>query len=237
MTILLLICVHAIAVRVFSVVRYESIIHEFDPWFNFRTTKFMVESDEGIYGLWNWFDSESWYPLGRAVGGTVYPGLMVTSGVAYWTLNGIFRIPIDIREVCVFLAPVFAALTALTAYFMTKEITHRTETGLFSALFIAIVPSYMSRSVAGSYDNEGVSIFALVFCFYTWLKAVNTGSILWGTWAGFALFYMVASWGGYAFVINIIPIFVLFLLITDRYDTRVYVSYCIFYVLGTILSM
>ena len=30
---------------------------------------------EGIYGLWNWFDSESWYPLGRSVGGTVYPGL------------------------------------------------------------------------------------------------------------------------------------------------------------------
>lgn len=32
----------------------------------------------------------------------------------------------------------------------------------------------MSRSVAGSYDNEGVSIFALVFCFYMFLKSVNT---------------------------------------------------------------
>jgi dolichyl-diphosphooligosaccharide---protein glycosyltransferase len=95
----------------------------------------------------------------------------------------------------------------------------------------------MSRSVAGSYDNEGVAIFALVFTFYMWLKAVNTGSILWGTWAGLALFYMVASWGGYAFIINIVPIFVLFLLITDRYKTKVYVAYNIFYVLGTILAM
>ena len=34
----------------------------------------------------------------------------------------------------------------------------------------------MSRSVAGSYDNEGVSIFALVFCFYMFLKSVNTVS-------------------------------------------------------------
>ena len=55
-----------------------------------------------------------------------------------------------------------------------KEITKRSEAGLFSALFIAIVPSYISRSVAGSYDNEGVAIFALVFSFYTFLKAVNT---------------------------------------------------------------
>jgi dolichyl-diphosphooligosaccharide---protein glycosyltransferase len=92
----------------------------------------------------------------RAVGGTVYPGLMVTSGVIYWFCHGVLSIPMEIRNVCVFLAPVFAGLTALSAYFMTKQITKRSEAGLISALFISIVPSYMSRSVAGSYDNEGV---------------------------------------------------------------------------------
>lgn len=237
MTILLTIFICAVLVRVFSVIRYESVIHEFDPWFNYRTTKYMVESPEGVYDLWNWFDPDSWYPLGRAVGGTVYPGLMTTSGVVYWAFHGIFKIPIDIRNVCVFLAPFFAGLTALATYFMTKEITRRSESGLIAAYFISIVPSYMSRSVAGSYDNEGVSIFALVFTFYLWLKSVNTGSILWSTFAGLSFFYMVASWGGYAFIINIIPIFVLFLLITDRYSTPIYVAYNVFYVIGTILSM
>jgi asparagine N-glycosylation enzyme membrane subunit Stt3 len=75
-TILLLICSVATLVRVFSVIRYESIIHEFDPWFNFRATKFLVNND--FREFWNFFDSESWYPLGRNVGATVYPGLMVT---------------------------------------------------------------------------------------------------------------------------------------------------------------
>jgi dolichyl-diphosphooligosaccharide--protein glycosyltransferase len=37
----------AFLVRVFSVIRYESVIHEFDPWFNFRTTKFLAK--EGFY--------------------------------------------------------------------------------------------------------------------------------------------------------------------------------------------
>ena len=75
LTILLLICSVATLVRVFSVIRYESIIHEFDPWFNFRATKFLVNNN--FKQFWNFFDSESWYPLGRNVGATVYPGLMV----------------------------------------------------------------------------------------------------------------------------------------------------------------
>lgn len=101
---------------------------------------------------------------------------MTTSGIVYWSLHAI-GFPVDIRNVCVFLAPVFAAFTALAGYGLTKEITKKSEAGLFSALFIAIVPSYISRSVAGSYDNEGVSIFALVFTFFIYLKSVNTVNI------------------------------------------------------------
>lgn len=74
-TILMLICSVSTIVRIFSAIRYESIIHEFDPWFNYRATKFLVNHD--FREFWNFFDSESWYPLGRNVGATVYPGLMV----------------------------------------------------------------------------------------------------------------------------------------------------------------
>ena len=45
-----------------------------------------------------------------------------------------------------------------------------TGAGLISAAFVAIVPSYISRSVAGSYDNEGVAIFALMFVFFFYIK-------------------------------------------------------------------
>ena len=62
-------CVLAVSVRLFSVVKYESVIHEFDPYFNYRSTIKLVQ--EGFKEFWNWFDSDSWYPLGRVVGGTV----------------------------------------------------------------------------------------------------------------------------------------------------------------------
>ena len=39
--ILSLIFVLAFFTRIFSIIRYESVIHEFDPWFNYRATKFL----------------------------------------------------------------------------------------------------------------------------------------------------------------------------------------------------
>ena len=145
--------------------------------------------------------------------------------------------PVDIRNVCVFLAPVFSALTSIACYLMTREITGKTGSGLYSALFIAVVPSYISRSVAGSYDNEGIAIFALVFTFYLFLKSVNTGSLLWSAAASLSYFYMVAAWGGYAFIINIIPIFVLGIIFIGKYSTNLYIAYSAFYVMGTFLAM
>ena len=39
---------------------YGLVIHEFDPWFNFRATKYLA--DNGIYEFFHWFDHTSWYP-------------------------------------------------------------------------------------------------------------------------------------------------------------------------------
>lgn len=36
----------------------------------------------------------------------------------------------------------------------------------------------------------------------------------------------VSSWGGYVFLINLIPMHVLALMVTGRFSHRVYVAYC-----------
>ena len=36
---------------------------------------------------------------------------------------------------------------------------------------ILTVPGYISRSVAGSYDNEGIAIFALQFTYFLWVSS------------------------------------------------------------------
>ena len=231
---LVMTCFLAFIIRIFSVIRFEVIIHEFDPWFNYRVTQYLTS--EGAYSFWNWYDPESWYPLGRIIGGTTYPGIMFTSTAIHWLCNT-FLFPVDIRSVCVFLAPVFAGVTALTAYFFVKEVTGRNDSGLLTALLIAIVPGYISRSVAGSYDNEAVAITALIMTFYFFIKSVNTGSIFWSTITSLIYFYMVSAWGGYVFIINLIPLYTLFLIIIGRTDIKIYTSYSVFYIIGTLLSM
>jgi len=101
---------------------------------------------------------------------------------------------------------------------------------------LAMVPSYISRSVAGSYDNEAVAIFALIFTFYLYVKTLNTGSLFYATLNALSYFYMVCSWGGYTFIINLIPMHVLLCIVTGRYSSRLYIAYAPLVILGTLLA-
>lgn len=130
----------------------------------------------------------------------------------------------------------FSGLTAISTYLLTKELWSP-GAGLFAASFIAIVPGYISRSVAGSYDNEGIAIFALQFTYYLWVKSVKTGSVFWAAMAALSYFYMVSAWGGYVFIINLIPLHVFALLVMGRYSPRLFTSYTTFYILGLLFSM
>lgn len=65
---------------------------------------------EGFHEFWNWFDSDSWYPLGRVVGGTVYPGIMITAATVYKVLTKMTAW-VQLRDVCVLTGPFFAGNT------------------------------------------------------------------------------------------------------------------------------
>lgn len=126
--------------------------------------------------------------------------------------------------------------------------------GLLAAAFIGIAPGYISRSVAGSYDNEAIAIFLLMFTFFLWIRALKIGSALFGTLAAVFYFYMVAAWGelssatrdknrsnpkigGYVFITNMIPLHALVLILMGRFSSRLYVSYSSWYAIGTLASM
>ena len=161
---------------------------------------------------------------------------MVTSGVIYHIFR-FLTIPVDIRNICVLLAPGFSGFTAIASYLLTYEVANSHSAGLLAAVFIGITPGYISRSVAGSYDNEAIAIFLLVFTFYLWIKALKNGSAMWGAFTALFYGYMVASWGGYVFITNMIPLHVFVLICMGRYSPRLYVAYSTWYALGTLASM
>eukprot|EP00984_Skeletonema_dohrnii_P028605 scaffold18659_cov96-Skeletonema_dohrnii-CCMP3373.AAC.1 len=60
-----------------AIQEYGPVIHEFDPYFNWRATQYLYEN--GYKKFFTWFDHKVWYPLGRPVGTTIYPGMQFTA--------------------------------------------------------------------------------------------------------------------------------------------------------------
>merc|ERR1719443_2127753 len=68
-------------IRLYPVKDFGYIIHEFDPWFNYRAAEYLAEN--GLDKFFKWYDHDSWYPLGRPIGTTIYPGMQITA-VVIW---------------------------------------------------------------------------------------------------------------------------------------------------------
>ncbi len=62
----------------------------------------------------------------------------MTGAAIYWILN-FFNITVNIRNVCVLVAPFFASNTAMVTYYLAKEVKN-IGAGLLAAGFISIVP-------------------------------------------------------------------------------------------------
>lgn len=229
---LLLIGVTAFAVRLFAIVKFESVIHEFDPYFNLKATRVLV--DEGFRAFWNWFDATSWYPLGRIGGQALYPGVMVTAAFVFRVCHTC-GLPVDIRDVCVFLGPLFACLTAFASYALLRECCRWRSTALLGALLVSFSPAYLSRSVGGSFDNEAVAITALLHAFYWIIRAFQRRSLRASVAASIAYFYMASAWGGYVYITNVVALFVLVQLFLGGLDSRHMLVYLVFHCLGSIL--
>jgi len=94
----------AYEIRLYPVKDFGYIIHEFDPWFNYRAAEYLAEN--GLAKFNKWYDYESWYPLGRPIGTTIYPGMQITA-VAIWEASKIvapmidFDVPDAVRSVAV----------------------------------------------------------------------------------------------------------------------------------------
>ena len=230
--IVILSCVLAVLTRLFSDVINEPIIHEFDPHFNWRCSQYIDE--HGFYEFLGWFDNISWYPQGRPVGETSYPGLMFTSVLLKRFFDKI-HVMVPLLQICVHMGPIFAVLTVLLA-FLFGNLIDDASLGCVFSLLSSFITGLISRSVAGSYDYECIALFILLLALYTFVYALKNGSILFSVIAAFSYGYMAFTWGGYVFISNCIPLFTMGLIALGRYSWRLHVTYSIWAVFGTILT-
>mmetsp|Transcript_14469 Transcript_14469/g.15146 ORF Transcript_14469/g.15146 Transcript_14469/m.15146 type:complete len:886 (-) Transcript_14469:386-3043(-) len=225
----------AYSVRMNAINIYGLVIHEFDPWFNFRATQYLA--DNGIEKFFHWFDYMSWSPLGRPVGTTIYPGMQLLS-VFLWKVLNKFGYIISLNDVCCYIPVWFGVFATILLGNITYVTTNSIYSAVISSCIMAIIPAHLMRSVGGGFDNESVAISALCLTFLLWTYSLSgkddkKGSLI-GILTGLAYICMVASWGGYIFVLNMIGAHAAFLIILGRFSNKLYWAYTLWYIVGTI---
>ncbi|NIU81051.1 hypothetical protein GWN63_02225, partial [Candidatus Bathyarchaeota archaeon] len=114
--------------------------------------------------------------------------------------------------------------------------------GLFSALFLALNSSHISRTSLGFFDDETVGVFGIIlFCFLL-LRSIeeertSSSAVKYAMGAGAALGYVCASWGAALYPIGMMAIFFFALIIFRRYSQRLLLSYSITSGLGLFLAI
>jgi len=229
---LLLIFTTALLLRVEPLFDSQPIVRAFDPWFQLKVTDYVV--DNGFGAFFTWYDDTTWVPFGRDMAKTSYVGVPFTSAFFYFLLNGI-GIKVDVITVSLLLPAFMGALTAVVAFFLGRELSNNTV-GLFAGLFTAFIPAFITRTVAGFYDNECIGVFAIVLTTFLFIRGLKRGSILSSVGAGFALGYLQVSWGASEFMLGLLALYGFSMLAMGRYSRRLLTTYLLTIALGIFIG-
>lgn len=237
LSILTLILIIAFTVRLLPM-RWGYYLSEFDTHWQYRLTKDIVQN--GYLHWTTWEDTASWWPWGRDVSHTSFPGLPLTAATFYNVLNalGISMAPSfttdplasdPVYNFVVIFPVIMAVLTCIAIYFFGKDIGGK-EVGLFSAFFLALNASYIGRTSLGFFDDETVGVFGIIIFSLFFLRAIDREkpiktSIMYSVAAGLSLGYIYASWGASRYPAGLALVFVAVLLLLRRYSPRLLISY------------
>ena len=179
---------------------------EFDPFYNFRATEFMVEN--GLPAYLDWHDDLSWYPHGRNVSTTSQVMLHTTTAVLYQT----FGMGTSLHEFTIWFPTVISSLTTVVIFALVRTIGGTTA-GFLASLFFAISPIIIMRGSMGWFKSEPLGLFYGLLAVYLLLSAIKSdkGKVSVAKIVGGAILlaFGLASWGGIQFFILPIGLFFL----------------------------
>ena len=187
---------------------FGSELNEFDPFFNFRATEFIVENGYSEY--FDWHDDKSWYPGGRNISATSQVMLHMTAAVTYQIFGG----EMSLYDFTILFPVIFGSLTVIVIFALVRAIGGTTA-GLFAAILFSVSMPILMRGTIGWFKSEPLGIFYGVLGLYFFLSGIKSENkklaisklIIGGIVLGLGL----ASWGGIQFFVIPIGMFILVL--------------------------
>ena len=193
---------------------------EFDPFFNFRATEYIVEN--GLVEYFEWHDTKSWYlssdyaesmgiedPLpGRDVSATSQVMLHATAAITYQIFGG----NSSLYDFTILFPAVIGSLTVIVIFGLVRLFAGTTA-GLFASLLFAVSLPIILRGTIGWFKSEPLGIFYALLGFYFFFSGIRSenkkiafSKIILG---GIIMTFSMASWGGIQFLIIPLGLFIL----------------------------
>ncbi len=161
---------------------------------------------------------------------------------------------VSLQYIDVIYPVVFFILGLIVFFFLIYFLTKSKIIALLSSAFLAFIPSYLYRTMAGFSDHEAIGMFAFflaLLCFSLALKFLDKQekknkvlikTVLFGLLVGFTSAFTIASWSGIAkFIFMIIPLsFFLFWLVKlkDLGENKKLINQCLlFYISWIVFSV
>ena len=183
-------------------------LNEFDPFFNFRATEYIVEN--GFSEYFEWHDDKSWYPVGRNVSATSQIMLHSTAAITYQIFGGNF----SLYDFTILFPAIIGSLTVVVIFALVRLFAGTTA-GLFASLLFAVSLPILIRGSIGWFKSEPLGIFYGLIGLYLFLSAIKSENkkvaalkIIFG---GIVMGFGMASWGGNQFFVIPIGLFILVL--------------------------
>ncbi|MFX1491841.1 MAG: STT3 domain-containing protein [Promethearchaeota archaeon] len=218
---LLVISIIALMIRLLPTIGFQLLVRAFDPWFNLRETQYIIEN--GFAAWFGWYDTTTWVPFGRNIPESAYPGIPFTTALIYLAFQAV-GVPVDLITVAVLFPAFMGVMGVLAIYALGVEVSSK-EVGLLAAFFMAVIPAYTQRTIAGFFDNEAIGIVAILLILFFFARALRKGSIASAILGGLSLGYLSASWSVYLYMFQILAIFALIMVLIRRYSRRLLLAY------------
>ena len=190
-------------------------LHEFDPYFNYRATEFILEN--GISEYFDWHDAQSWYPNGRDVSATSQSMLHLTAYATYLT----FGMGSSLYDFTVMLPVVLGSLTTVIIFALVRVLAGTTA-GLFASIFFSVSLPILLRGSLGWFKSEPLGLFYGLLAVYLFLSGIRTVdkkiAMLKLAGGGVIFGFGLASWGGVQFFVIPLGIFLFVLPFLRRAD-------------------
>ena len=180
-------------------------LNEFDPFFNYRATEFIVEN--GLIKYFDWHDELSWYPNGRNISANSQVILHSFTAFSYM----IFGSGIDLYDYVIIFPAIIGSLTCIPIFLLGRTIGGNTV-GLFSSLLFSISIPILVRGQIGWFKSEPLGIFLSTISVYLFLSGIFSKNkkiiFLKMVLGGLIFTSALSAWGGNYYFLIILSIFI-----------------------------